>query len=39
MIEKIYKLMGSFYIESDKHEWGDGQYRTAVEGNTISCGE
>lgn len=26
VIEKIYKLVGSYYIEADERVWGNGQY-------------
>ena len=30
VIGKIYKLVGSFYIESDEHEWSGGRYRMVL---------
>ena len=29
--DSLTKLMGSYYIEADEHEWSGGQYRTAIE--------
>lgn len=28
--DSLTKLMGSFYIESDEHEWNNGQYKTTI---------
>ena len=30
VIGKIYKLVSSFYIESDEHEWSGGQYQVII---------
>lgn len=28
--DSLTKLVGSFYIESDEHEWSNGQHRTTM---------